>query len=407
MNKSSLLSLATSSSASPTINAGNTVPQIGPTTTRSKQGPTVQPVEDPNESDDESFTIDPSLEDIMLEEERAPDPANFSDNIGDESDSSLEEEASAHVAVIAYGPAEASSVTSNLVVSKSSHLAPPSIMDDDSEIVISGATAQPKGQALQSSIAGRSLLRPHSKGDHAKRTPSSSSSITTSSTLATGPKDLFAPYDGAHNTKSIVQEFSKPKRQRHRSDLTDQEKKVAGLWFQKMFLENILDGQGIWRSKRSLYDQSETFADEYNKSGRTRIEWSTKIADLAWIATNSGNCVLNIIKRAVLKCTYKAYGLDPERLPAAAAEKATLYLENTRWAAKELRCGAGARGPNLDQCTFEPEEDLQNDLLYEILVQIVAGNMRDRSAALQWPERGLDPSNEDHRELAFALVTHA
>ncbi|SGY20454.1 BQ5605_C016g08057 [Microbotryum silenes-dioicae] len=158
-----------------------------------------------------------------------------------------------------------------------------------------------------------------------------------------------------------------------------------------MFLENIRDGQGIWRSKRSLYDQSETFAAEYNKSGRT-------------------NRVVNEdCRSAALKCTYKAYGLDPERLPAAAAEKATLHLQNTRWAAKELRCGAGTGRSNLDQCAFEPEEDLQNNLLYEILVQISAGIMRDRSAALQWPVRGLDPSNdlEDHRELAFALVTHA
>ncbi|KDE09365.1 hypothetical protein MVLG_00679 [Microbotryum lychnidis-dioicae p1A1 Lamole] len=137
-----------------------------------------------------------------------------------------------------------------------------------------------------------------------------------------------------------------------------------------------------------------------------QIEWSTKIADLI-VSKNLG--VLNIIKRAALKCTYKAYGLDPERLPAAAAEKATLHLQNTRWAAKELRCGAGTGRSNLDQCAFEPEEDLQNNLLYEILVQISAGIMRDRSAALQWPVRGLDPSNdlEDHRELAFALVTHA
>ncbi|SGY70224.1 BQ5605_C004g03123 [Microbotryum silenes-dioicae] len=28
-------------------------------------------------------------------------------------------------------------------------------------------------------------------------------------------------------------------------------------------------------------------------------------------------------------------------------------------------------------CAFEPEEDLQNDLLYDIFVQIVAGIMRD------------------------------
>ncbi|SGZ06699.1 BQ5605_C031g10962 [Microbotryum silenes-dioicae] len=64
-------------------------------------------------------------------------------------------------------------------------------------------------------------------------------------------------------------------------------------------------------------------------------------------------------------------------------------------------------GSDLDHCAFEPEEDLQNDLLYEILVQIVAGIMRDRSAALQWPEQDLDPNNDDHCELAFGLVTHA
>ncbi|SGY50636.1 BQ5605_C001g00909 [Microbotryum silenes-dioicae] len=54
-------------------------------------------------------------------------------------------------------------------------------------------------------------------------------------------------------------------------------------------LPSILDGQGIWRSKILLYDQSETFAAEYNKSGRTRIEWSTKIADLVRIAITPGN----------------------------------------------------------------------------------------------------------------------
>ncbi|SGZ06688.1 BQ5605_C031g10961 [Microbotryum silenes-dioicae] len=42
---------------------------------------------------------------------------------------------------------------------------------------------------------------------------------------------------------------------------------------------------------------------------------------------------------------------------------------------------------------FESEEDLQNDLLYyEILVQIVAGIIRDRFAAVQWSEQGLDPN---------------
>ncbi|SCZ96234.1 BZ3500_MvSof-1268-A1-R1_Chr8-2g10059 [Microbotryum saponariae] len=43
----------------------------------------------------------------------------------------------------------------------------------------------------------------------------------------------------------------------------------------------------------------------------------------------------------------------------------------------------------------------------EILVQIVAAIMRDRFAAFQWPEQGLDHNNDGHRELAFALVTHA
>ncbi|SCZ92052.1 BZ3500_MvSof-1268-A1-R1_Chr5-3g08304 [Microbotryum saponariae] len=52
---------------------------------------------------------------------------------------------------------------------------------------------------------------------------------------------------------------------------------------------------------------------------------------------------------------------------------------------------------DLDHCAFEPKEDLQNNLLYDILVQIVAGIMRDRSAALQWPERNLDPNDDDHR----------
>lgn len=150
-------------------------------------------------------------------------------------------------------------------------------------------TAQPKAQALQSSIAGRSLLRQHSKGDHAKRTPASSPSSATSSTLVDRPKDLFAPYDGACNTKPIVQESLRPKRQRHQSNLTEHQKTIAGLWYQEMFLDNILDGQGIWRSKRSLYDQSKILAEEYNKNGRTRIEWSTKIADLVRIATNPGN----------------------------------------------------------------------------------------------------------------------
>ncbi|SCZ92050.1 BZ3500_MvSof-1268-A1-R1_Chr5-3g08303 [Microbotryum saponariae] len=74
-----------------------------------------------------------------------------------------------------------------------------------------------------------------------------------------------------------------------------------------------------------------------------------------------------------------------------------------------VRCGNGKmRRPHLppqgrsdlDHCAFEPKEDLQNDLLYDVLVQI-------RSAALQWPEQGLDHNNDDDRELAFALVTNA
>ncbi|SGZ20704.1 BQ5605_C021g09293 [Microbotryum silenes-dioicae] len=116
-------------------------------------------------------------------------------------------------------------------------------------------------------------------------------------------------------------------------------------------------------------------------------------------------------KPRLLKCTYKAYGLDPERLPAAAAEKATLYLQNTRWAASVLKIQMlrlhfpPQGGSDPDHCAFEPEEDLQN--VYDIVVQIVAGIMRDRSAAFQWPEQGLDHNNDDHRELAFALVTRA
>ncbi|SCZ88129.1 BZ3500_MvSof-1268-A1-R1_Chr2-1g04208 [Microbotryum saponariae] len=64
-------------------------------------------------------------------------------------------------------------------------------------------------------------------------------------------------------------------------------------------------------------------------------------------------------------------------------------------------------GVDMNDCSFEAEDDFQNDLLYEIFVKIVAGIRKEKSAAFQWPKGGLDPNDNDHRELAFALLTHA
>ncbi|SCZ89533.1 BZ3500_MvSof-1268-A1-R1_Chr1-1g01240 [Microbotryum saponariae] len=64
-------------------------------------------------------------------------------------------------------------------------------------------------------------------------------------------------------------------------------------------------------------------------------------------------------------------------------------------------------GVDMNDYSFEAEDDFQNDLLYEIFVKIVAGIRKEKSAAFQWPKGGLDPNDNDHRELAFALLTHA
>ncbi|SDA02415.1 BZ3501_MvSof-1269-A2-R1_Chr12-3g03585 [Microbotryum saponariae] len=172
---------------------------------------------------------------------------------------------------------------------------------------------------------------------------------------------------------------------------------VAGAWFQTIFMQNILDGQGLWRTKRSLYAQSQLVAEVYNENAEEAYR--------VIVSKNLG--VLNLIKRTALKYTYKAYKLDPNRQREASTAKAVLYLQPTKWAAKELRCGAGTGGVNSNDCSFEAEDDFQNDLLYEIFVQIVAGIRKEKSAAFQWPKEGLDPNDNDHRELAFALLTHA
>ncbi|SDA02938.1 BZ3500_MvSof-1268-A1-R1_Chr11-1g03227 [Microbotryum saponariae] len=69
-------------------------------------------------------------------------------------------------------------------------------------------------------------------------------------------------------------------------------------------------------------------------------------------------------------------------------------------------CGAvrcGNVNPTWIIAPSSPKRICRTDLLYHILVQIVAGIMRDRSAALQWPEQGLDPNNDDHREHPYFI----
>ncbi|SCZ88032.1 BZ3500_MvSof-1268-A1-R1_Chr2-1g04144 [Microbotryum saponariae] len=360
----------------------------------------------------------------------AEDPCDFSDNGQDEADSDEGEDLVGPTVVDGADGAATVAIVNKVATS---------IMDDDDESVIPGVvssiqagfgtyvqafngsyqhlqTPQPKAQALQSSIAGQALRRNPPQGRVASRTPGSSSSFARSSPLVKRNLDVNAPYDGAHNRKPIDQETldSKPNR-RQASDLTLEQKMVAGAWFQTIFMQNILDGQGLWRTKRSLYAQSQLVAEVYNENAEEAYR--------VIVSKNLG--VLNLIKRTALKYTYKAYKLDPDRQREASTAKAVLYLQPTKWAAKELRCGAGTRcghmfwhqaayniflpqgGVDMNDCSFEAEDDFQNDLLYEIFVQIVAGIRKEKSAAFQWPKEGLDPNDNDHRELAFALLTHA
>ncbi|SGY12254.1 BQ5605_C011g06443 [Microbotryum silenes-dioicae] len=363
-------------------------------------------------SDEDSY-IDPAIKYLVLGGQ-AEDPCDFSDNGQDEADSDEGEDLVGPTVVDGADGAAPVAIV-NMVAT--------SIMDDDDESVIPGVTPQPKAKALQSSIAGQATRRNPPQGRVASRTPGSSSSFARSSPLVKGNLNVNAPYDGAHNRKPIDQETldSKPTR-RQASDLTLEQKMVAGAWFPTIFMQNILDGQGLWRTKKSLYAQSQLVAEVYNENAERPIEWSSKIADLI-VSKNLG--VLNLIKRTALKYTCKAYKLDPDRQREASTAKAVLYLQPTKWAAKELRCGAGTRcghmfwhqaayniflpqgGVDMSDSSFEAEDDFQNDLLYEIFVQIVAGIRKEKSAAFQWPKEGLDPNDNDHRELVFALLTHA
>ncbi|SDA02997.1 BZ3500_MvSof-1268-A1-R1_Chr11-1g03253 [Microbotryum saponariae] len=181
----------------------------------------VEPYSDEDSGDEDSY-IDPAIKDLVLGGQ-AEDPCDFSDNGQDEADSDEGEDL--------VGPTVVDGADGAATVAIVNKVAS-SIMDDDDESVIPGVGCQSYTRLV----------------------------FVVCEIVAPGQKEprCQCPYDGAHNRKPIDQETldSKPNH-RQASDLTLDQKMVAGAWFQTIFMQNILDGQCLWRTKRSLYAQSQ------------------------------------------------------------------------------------------------------------------------------------------------------